>query len=328
MRSGQPCGPVLLWLRRVFVIPLAATILGASAKSQQETLPTFRVEVDLVNILCTVRDSHGRFVTDLTKDDFIVTEDGIPQQIRYFSRETDLPLTIGLLVDVSKSQENLIEVERHAAYRFLDRVLREKDLAFLLSFGVEAELLQDLTGSRRRLEAALAQLRLNAAVGGILPGPVPNPRPKGTVLYDAIYLASDEILRKEVGRKVIVVITDGVDVGSVVSLDKALQAAHHADSVIYGVYYADPRYRLFGSGYGILKRLAEETGGRVFRVGKVRDLDRIFDQIQQEVRSQYALAYTPTRPLGDGGYRRLRVTTRRPGLTVQARKGYYAIKRD
>jgi len=318
------------WSRVALVLVASVLAPGQSPQHPRpdtEELPRIQVEVDVVNILCTVRDSKGRLIPDLGKDDFLVTEDGQPQEIRYFSRETDLPLTIGLLVDVSKSQENLIEIEKEAAYQFLNNILREKDLAFLMTFGVEAELLQDLTNSRRLLHDALEKVRLNAAVGGILPGPVPNPKPKGTVLYDAIFLASDEILRKEAGRKVVVVITDGVDVGSVVTLERALEAAQKADTLIYGIYYADPRYQWWGNGYGVLKRLAEETGGRVFRVGRQRELSEIFAQIQQEVRSQYSLGYTPTRPIGDGSYRRIKVITKRPGLKVQARKGYYAIKR-
>ena len=314
---------------------LLAAIIAAAPAAQPPAppapapgeLPTIKVEVDVVNVFCTVRDKHGGLVSTLSKEDFELTEDGKRQEIRYFSRETDLPLTIGLLVDVSKSQENLIEVEKEAAYRFFSQVLRKKDLAFLISFGVDAELLQDLTGSPQLLRNGLAELRLNASVGGVLPGPVPNPHPRGTILYDAVYLAADEVLRHEVGRKVIVVITDGVDVGSRVSKAEAIEAAQKADAIIYCIYYADPYYQRFGSGYSDLKKMSEETGGRVFRISRKNPLDRIFAAIQEEMRSQYSIGYTSTNPVKDGRFRRIRIRTKRKGLKVQARKGYYAIKR-
>lgn len=309
------------------VLALTAGLMPAGQQPADE-LPRITVEVDVVNVLCAVRDKRGGLVANLTKDDFIVLEDGRPQEIRYFSRETDLPLTIGLLVDVSKSQENLIEIEKQAAGRFLSEVLRPKDLAFLISFGVDAELLQDLTGSVTLLRRALDELRLNAAVGGILPPPVPTGKPRGTVLYDAVYLAAVERLEREVGRKVMVVISDGVDVGSRVSREQAIEAAQKADAIIYAIYYADPRYQFFGDGYGALKRMAEETGGRVFRVSRRQPLEAIFAEIQEEMRSQYSIGYTPTNPAKDGSFRRLQIQTRQKGLRVQARKGYYALKRS
>lgn len=313
-----------------FIGAVLALAAGFPAAAQQpaEELPKITVEVDVVNVLCAVRDKKGGLVANLTKDDFVVLEDGKPQQIRYFSRETDLPLTIGLLVDVSKSQENLIEIEKQAAARFLAEVLRPKDLAFLISFGVDAELLQDLTGSVRLLRRALDELRLNAAVGGIHPPPVPTGKPRGTVLYDAVYLAAVERLQREVGRKVMVVISDGVDVGSRLSREQAIEAAQKADAIIYAIYYADPRYQFFADGYGTLKRMAEETGGRVFRVSRRDPLEAIFAEIQQEMRSQYSIGYTPTNPAKDGGFRRLEIQTKQKGLRVQARKGYYAMRRS
>lgn len=306
--------------------------LGFGAASPQqpvpEELPTITVEVDVVNVLCSVRDRRGGLVGNLTKDDFVVLEDGRPQEIRYFTKETDLPLTIGLLVDVSKSQENLIEIERHAAGRFFSEVLRKKDLAFLISFGVDAELLQDLTGSVDLLRRGLDELRLNAAVGGLHPGPVPTGNRRGTILYDAVYLASVERLRREVGRKAMVIISDGVDVGSRISRDQAIEAAQKADAIIYSIYYADPQYQFFGDGYGTLKRMAEETGGRVFRVSRKNPLELVFSEIQEEMRSQYSIGYTPANPEKDGSFRRLDIQTKQKGLKVQARKGYYAVKRS
>jgi len=320
----------------------APGLLLACALAQQpqkpapepELEPTIKVEVDVVNILCSVRNKQGGLVSTLGKDDFLVSEDGKPQEVKYFARETDLPLTIGLLVDVSRSQERLIEIERDAATQFFSAVLRQKDLAFLISFGSEAELLQDFTGSVRLLRQALEGLRLNAGVGGIQPGPVPTmSQPRGTVLYDSVYLAAREKLRGEVGRKAIVLITDGVDMGSRLKLEDALEAAQKADAIIYSIYYVDPSaYYRGGFGFGgvsdaALRKLSEETGGRLFRVSKKNPLPAIFEEIQKEMRSQYALGYTPANPAKDGAFRRLDVKTRQKDLKVQARKGYYAIKR-
>ena len=206
------------------------------------------MDVDLVNILTSVRDKQGALIPTLQKEDFTILEDGKSQPIKYFTKETDLPLTIGLLVDVSGSQRNLIDIERSAASQFFREVLRKKDLAFLISFGEETELLQDYTGSPRLLTDGLGQLRVSSGVSGLHPGPVPTiGSPRGTVLYDAIYLAANEKLKGEVGRKVIVVITDGVDQGSRLSRNQAIEAAQKSDAVIYSIDYSDPRaYGPFG----------------------------------------------------------------------------------
>ena len=301
-----------------------------SQKPPDDLPPAITVDVSVVNILATVRDKKGGLISNLSKDDFTVTEDGKPQAIKYFARETDLPLTIGLLVDVSRSQENLIDIERQAAYQFFSQVLRKKDMAFLISFGAEAELLQDYTSSPRLLQAGLDRLRVNSDVGGVHPGPVPTiSQPRGTVLYDAVYLAATDRLRKEVGRKAMVLITDGVDMGSRLKLEQAVEAAQKADAVIYSVYYVDPgAYGPFGFGHvsdSALKKMSEETGGRVFHVSRKNTLPQIFDQLQEEMRSQYAIGYTPANDKKDGAFRRVEVRPRDKNLRVQARKGYYAV---
>jgi VWFA-related protein len=321
-------------IARLFPGLLFASLLAQQPQkpppAQEPEEPTIKVDVDVVNILCSVRNKQGGLVSSLEKDDFLVTEDGKAQAIKYFARETDLPLTIGLLVDVSRSQENLIETERHAAAQFFSSVLRQKDLAFLISFGSEAELLQDLTGSPKLLRAALDELRISAHVGGLHPGPVPTAsQPRGTILYDAVYLAAKDRLTGEVGRKAIVLITDGVDMGSRLKLEEAIEAAHKADAIIYSIYYVDPsayygRYGFGGMSDSALKKMSEQTGGRLFRVGKKTPLPAIFDEIQAEMRSQYAIGYTPTNAVKDGGFRRVEVKTRDKDLKVQARKGYYA----
>ncbi len=290
-------------------------------------LPTIQVNVNVVNILCTVRDKHGGIVSTLSKDDFVLQEDGVEQEIKYFTRETNLPLTIGLLVDVSGSQENLIEVERAAGYRFFNDMLRKGDLAFLISFGKDSELLQDLTNSSELLRGGLDNLHLNVPVTGITPGTVPtHGQQASTVLYDAVYLSAADMLRKEVGRKVVVVISDGVDYGSKMSKSEAIRSAHQSDAIIYCIYYSDPQYQMYRNGYGDLKDMAEETGGRVFRVTRKEPLEAIFARIQEDMRNQYALGYTPTNTAKDGGFRRVKVDTRQKGMDVHARKGYYAVR--
>jgi VWFA-related protein len=300
---------------------VAALGFAVAQESKDELI---KVDVDLVNLLFSVRDKKGALVGNLEKEEFTVSEDGKQQTIKGFTRETNLPLTLGLLVDVSKSQENLIEVEKHAAQQFFSKVLREKDMAFLISFGAEAELLQDSTNSARLLRAGLDQLRLSTSLGGFHPGPVPTSKPKGTILYDAVYLAAVEKLRSEVGRKAIVVISDGVDQGSRYSREDAIAAAHKADSIIYSIYYSDPQYQYFGGGDGDLKKLSEETGGQLFRVDRKHTLDDIFNEIQEEMRSQYSLVYTPTNSTRDGSFRKIELKTARKDLKVQVRKGYYA----
>lgn len=313
---------------------LIAFTLTAALAAQTPPSPTeegapaaITVDVDVVSILASVRDKRGALIANLNQGDFTVLEDGKPQSIKYFTRETDLPLTIGLLVDVSRSQENLIEVERQAASRFFAQVLRPKDLAFLISFGEEAELLQDSTNSAKLLTAGLNGLRISAPVSGIQPGPVPTiSQARGTILYDAVYLAAAEKLKNEVGRKAIVVITDGVDQGSRLELEDALEAAQKSDVVIYSIEYSDPRYAQFGRGGSALKKMSTETGGRTFSVDRKHPLNEIFREIQEEMRSQYMIGYTPENPAKDGGYRKLEIKTSDKNLKVQSRKGYYAVK--
>lgn len=291
--------------------------------------PVIKVDVDLVNVLFSVREKKGGYISTLTKDDFTIFEDGKQQDIKFFARETDLPLTLGLLVDVSKSQEYLIEDERQASYRFFTRVLRQKDMAFLMSFGVDSELLQDLTNSPSLLKQGLAGLRLNAGAFSPTGSPIPGAQ-RGTVLYEAVYLAANDRLKNEVGRKAMVVITDGVDVGSRVKIEKAIEEAQRTDSIVYAVMYEDPRYTsgFYGgfSGEGPMKKMAEETGGRMFRVDRRNTLEQIYDEIQQELRSQYAIGYTPTNTARDGGFRKTEIHVRNKDLKVQTRRGYYASK--
>jgi VWFA-related protein len=313
-------------------ISLLAIVASVLIAQDQEPI---KVDVNLVSVLCTVRNKSGGLIGNLEKGEFKIYEDGKEQEIKNFTRETDLPLTIGLLVDTSKSQERLIDIEQRAASQFFSKVLRQKDEAFLMQFGAEAELLQDSTNSAKLLQKALEGLRLSVPLGGLHPGPVPTMQNQaGTILYDAVYLAANEKLRGEVGRKAVVIITDGVDTGSKISRDKSIEAAQKADSIIYSIYYVDRgaygggfgTINLGGGGEGELRRMSSETGGQVFKVEKNHTLDDIFREIQDEMRSQYAITYQPPNPRRDGTYHKIDIKVAGKDYKVQARKGYYAIE--
>ena len=318
------------------------------AGQPQESDKTFSTDVNVVNVFVTVRDKKGNILRDLTKDDFAIQEDGRPQTIKYFSKESDLPLTLGLLVDTSGSMRPFIEQERAASYRFFDQVLREdKDQAFVIHFDSEVELLQDLTSSRKTLEKALNQLdtapprQLNRR-GQDDPG---QPRPRaGTTLYDAVLLASDELMRKQKGRKSLILLTDGDDRGSKSTLTDAIVEAQKADTLVYAIHFGEEESYppMMGRGMGrhggmgrypqnrvdgkkILERMAQETGGGYFEGNKKQTIDQVYSQIQDELRSQYSLGYTSDQDTG-AGYRKLRVTTKEKNQIVQARDGYYAAK--
>lgn len=318
---------------RFLAVALSALIVLPPAFSQQEE-PTFKTQVSLVNILFSVRDKRGGLIGNLNKDDFTIFENGKQQDIKYFTRDTNLPLTIGLLVDVSVSQGRLIQEEQSAAQGFFSAVLKDKDLAFLISFGPEADLLQDYTNSRKLLAKALDDLRVSGDAGGGVfnPGPVPTmSNPKGTILYDAVYLASDQELKGQVGRKAVVLITDGEDQGSHYNIAQAIESAQRADAIVYSIYYVDRGFYASSGGFyhvsdGALRRMSEETGGRVFHVDHKHPLTDAFKEIQDEMRSQYAIAYAPTDQKKDGSFRRIEIRVNNKDYKVQARKGYYATE--
>lgn len=291
---------------------------------------TFTLDVKVVNVLATVKDRDGRLVGTLGKDDFILSEDGVRQEIQYFAHQSDLPLTIGLLIDTSGSQQALIPQERTAGMQFFRSTLRpEKDLAFLMSFDRNVELLQDFTASLRLLEHGLQGLQVEVPGGSTLPNPTGNRKQTSTALHDAVYLAADEMFRNQVGRKVVVVISDGYDMGSKVSLKSAIEAAQRADIVVYSVQYLDRMFAMrgyfnVGSGAGALKRMAEQTGGTAFKVSRGNRLAQIFERIEEEMRSQYSLGYSPSSGLDRPGFRRIELKAARKGLKVQTRDGYYA----
>jgi VWFA-related protein len=352
-----------------------ASILSTGDAPLNGQEATIAVDVRVVNVLATVRDKHGQIVNTLNKDDFILQENGHPEVIRYFSRESDLPLTLGLLVDTSLSQRRVLEQERSASYSFLDRVLRVKDAAFVIHFDHEAELLQDLTSSRDKLQAALEKLKTpeeptlaraggHGGSGGGWPGQGGgggggsggggggggrgHGHGAGTVLYDSVYLAADELMKPQKGRKALIVLTDGVDRGSKETLEAALEAAQRADTVVYSILFKDDQAYSNWGGFGgpggmgghrgghrhpqesrpdgkkIMERMCRETGGRLFEVSKKEPIDKIYGELQDELRNQYSLGYTPAKSDEGFGYRKIALTTKRKDLIVQARDGYYA----
>jgi len=344
-------------------------------KRPQETQPKIAVEVKTVSVLATVRDKKGKIVPNLTKDDFQLDEDGRPQTINYFSHESDLPLRLGLLVDTSLSQRRLLDQERSASYSFLDHLLRPaKDLAFVIHFDHDVELLQEFTPERPKLQAALQALQTpqfsgggggggngggsNGGGGGGNGGSGGGGRGRGshgagTLLYDAIFLASDELMSKQQGRKALIILTDGVDHGSKETMAEAIATAQRADTIIYSILFADDEESAYqrpggfgmgghGGGMGggrgggsrypqqeqrpdgkkILEEISKETGGRMFKVSKKETVDAIYAEIEEELRNQYSLAYTPDKG-NTVGYHKIHLVAKPKDLTVQARDGYY-----
>ena len=354
--------------------PLATTarvvaVLLASCTLLAQQTPTFSSDVKVVNVLATVRDKHGQIVNNLTKDDFKLDDNGQPQSIHYFAKETDLPLFLGLLVDTSMSQRRLLDQERIASNAFLNDLMRvDKDKAFVLHFDWDVELLQDLTSSRPKLEAAMEKLDNptfapgygGGGSGGGQGGGGGHQMGGGTTLYDAVFLASDEVTRKLQGRKALIILSDGVDTGSKVSLDRAIETAQRANTLVYCILYADPEaygHRSYGGmgggggmgrhgGWGgpgrgpggggyprqqepadgkkVMQRLARETGGRFFEVSKKEPINQIYSQIEEELRNQYSLGYSPDKAVAGGGYHKIALTTTNKDLIVQTRDGYYA----
>lgn len=309
--------------------PSAAAATAPAPASPPGT--TLRVSVNLVDLFFVVRDKAGKLVPNLTQDDCKVFEDNTPQKLKSFSAQSDLPLSIGILLDTSLSQQRVLPDEQKAAAAFLRRILRPVDEAFLISFDVTVDLLANWTRDPGDLKRALDVAQINSSSGNYANGTIPSiTKPKGTLLYDAVYLASNEKLRQETGRKAIVLLTDGQDEGSQEKLQSAIDAAQKADAVVYVLLISDPG--IYGgldfSGDGAMRKLVEATGGQVFPIGKNgKKLPAAFDAIESQLRIEYQATYTPSNSILDGSYRRIRVECRQNGesLRVQARQGYYAI---
>jgi len=297
----------------------------------QQPGETVKVNVSVVQLFFNVKDKHGTLMPNLTKDDFEIQEDGKPQTVKYFTAESNLPLTLGILIDSSGSQLRVLDMEKEVGGAFLKQILTDKDEAFVIDFNVDASLLQDFTRDVRRLQSALNSVKINAGFStGPIPGagggPVPTAQQAGTVLYDAVYLSAHDMLAKEVGRKAMILLTDGQDEGSRLKIKDAIEAAQKADAIIYVLLCAD-RGAYGGMGYSgefDMRKLTEATGGRVINVGNKFDkLREAFDQIAAELRSQYDIGFTSTNAKLDGSYRKLEIKNKQ-GYKIQARAGYYA----
>ena len=282
----------------MLAILLVVAVLLAAAKPVQYQV---RVNVDLVNINFSATDKNGRMVPGLTADDFIIEEDGRKQQVSQFSRERELPLTLALLVDISPSVAPVFQEEKRTAGAFLKSVLGKRDLALVIAFDRYVTLTQDFSEDLPSLTRAVAGLELSKG---------------GTSLFDAVYLAANEKLAREAGRKAIVILSDGDDSTSKYDMGKAMIAAQKSDAVIYSIS---------NSGNSrTLRVMSDDTGGAFFKINRSGDYEKIFDQIALELRTQYSIAYHSSNPARDGKYRQIKIVPKNANLLVRARKGYYA----
>jgi VWFA-related protein len=299
---------------------------------EEQPVTTLKAHVDVVQLFFNVKDKKGGLIPSLPKDNFQVFEDGKPQIVKYFSSESELPLTLGILIDASASQERVLEMEKEVGGAFVSQILRAKDMAFVMSFDIGVDLLQDFTGNVRRLKAALNSARINnggqvGSLPGMGGGPVPTANPRGTLLYDAVYLASHDEMAQQVDRKAMILLTDGEDQGSQYKIKDAIEAAQKADTIVYVLLCADRGFYGFGGyrGDSVMRKLTAETGGRMIEVGnKMEKLKAAFDQISQELRSQYNIGYVPTNLAKDGSFRRVEIRSK-DGYKIQARSGYFAM---
>jgi VWFA-related protein len=315
--------------------PAAGQSQEQNQEEGQEPVATFKANTSIVQLFFNVKDKHGALIPNLTKEDFDVAEDGKPQTIKYFTAESNLPLTLGILIDSSGSQINVLDMEKEVGGAFLKQILTDKDEAFVIDFNIDAELVQDLTRDVHRLQSALNKVRINSGVTmptlpGAGGGPVPTAYSPGTVLFDAVYLSAHDMLAKEVGRKAMVLLTDGQDEGSRLKLRDAVEAAQKADTIVYVLLCADRGFYggMMGgySGEGDMRKLTEQTGGRVINVGNKFDkLREAFDQIAAELRSQYNIGFTSTNTKLDGTFRKLEIKAKQ-SYKIQSRAGYYAGK--
>lgn len=313
----------------VVALTLAAPAMPGPARPQQPQQPqqggVIKTEVGLVSLFATVRDKNKRIIADLKQEDFRVSEDNQDQKIAFFSRETALPITLALLLDTSLSEQFMIGAIQDMGSNFLSRILRKGDEALVMSFDTDVDLLSDFTDDRKQLERAVRRARINADQTNVAgnPGPIGGQLHVGTALYDAIYLACREKLNTEAGRKAIVIVTDADDQGSKVRIEEALEAAQRTNTVIHILLVWDSRY---GANSGAAKKLTEETGGRAIAANSEKKLAQAFDEIMEELRTQYTLGYYPANTARDGKFRKIHVDTSNKDLKVLTRKGYYAPK--
>ncbi len=267
---------------------LVALAVPAPPQEPSSQGPVIKSQVSLVNLFATVRDKNKRIMGDLKKEDFRITEDNQEQKIAFFSKEVSMPITLALLLDTSGSEQYMLGAIQDGAMSFLSRVMRKGDEALVMSFDLDVDLLSDFTDDRGQLDRAIRRAKINAGGPMITPGTIPTRGAIGTDFYDAVYLACGDKLSTEAGRKAIVVLTDAVDNGSKVRVEEAIEAAQRTDTVVHVLLVYDPRE---GNNAGVAKKMADETGGRMIPVNSEKHLNEAFDQISQELRSQYTLGY-------------------------------------
>jgi Ca-activated chloride channel family protein len=290
---------------------------------------TLKLGTQLVTVPFNVTDKRNSYINNLSKDDIEILEDSKPQQVFSFERQTDLPITIAMLIDISGSQQWTLSEEVSTGKTFFRRVLRpKKDLAAVVTFEHESVLVQDLTSDLDRLTRALDDVRIPAEVLTVRRGgtpPINNSGVGSTALYDSVYSVSSDLLRREAGRRVIILVTDGEDTSSSIKLRDAIERTWRSEIIVYSIGIGGP----MGVDTGTLKKIAAETGGRAFFPKNESDLDKAYAQIDEDLRSQYILAYTPSNNVKDGSFRTIQVKVKtRTDLTVRYRRGYFAPKQS
>jgi VWFA-related protein len=292
-------------------------------QSPQQATGQIRVGVGLVNLYATVRDKHNALIANLEQQDFHVYEDGVEQKVAFFSREKTLPITLGLLIDTSGSETFMLDTEKSAAVQFLHQILKPKDEAMIMSFDLDANLLADWTTDMGELSRAIRRAEINAPFvsGPVTPGPIPTSDNVGTVFRDAVYLACNEKLSSEAGRKALVILTDADDHGSKVSMAEAVESAQRADTVVHILLVSQSRWT---ADPGAANKLASETGGRVIDVNNPKKMEQAFEEISDELRSEYVIGYYSSNSKRDGTYRKIKVEVTDKSDKVLTRKGYYA----
>lgn len=304
---------------------------GGQSQSQQKTPQsdqTLKSQVTVVNVFATVRDKHHAVISDLNENEFKILEDGQEQKVAFFSKEKNLPITLGILIDTSGSMDRILSAEQDAASRFLERVMRKNDEAMVISFDLDVNLLADFTADTSVLERAIRRTVINAPAAGIggTVGTIPT-QSGGTNLYDAVYLAAHDELASEAGRKAIILLSDCEDTGSRLRISDSIEAAQRADTVIHVLLLRD-FMATSGVGPGVASKMASETGGRVIDVHNNKSLEKAFDEIAEELSSQYVLGYYPTNEKRDGTFRKIQVEViSHPDAKITARKGYYAPRK-
>ncbi|HEV3482071.1 MAG TPA: VWA domain-containing protein [Candidatus Acidoferrales bacterium] len=322
--------PIACTIRAAFFVALCLPVLASPAASQQPadepTGRSIKATSVAVDVYAIVEGRGGGLIRGLTRDDFELTDNAIPQKITNFSQDTNAALSLGIAIDTSVSQGHLLSTEQQAAKMFLGSVLQSADRAFVLNFDVDVKLLSDFTNAPADLARAIDSAEINQTGRSVLPEEAARPK-GGTHLYDAVYLASNELMKERVGRKVLVLVTDGEDQGSKINLQKSIESAERADVIVYSIVVSDPEfYSLMGGTYhgdSSIRKLDLETGGRTIRLKSITEIESAFDQIASELRAQYLLGYSPSNLRHDGSFRRIRVSVRRHNCRVRTRTGYY-----